>query len=86
MNMTAFYFVLHWVCPAIVGGFLIVLTVMFVVEVYQQSNPGVSFWQRVKFWHGHREHRRLYDNVWLRPDGVCVDGEHRELDGHWRPK
>ena len=34
----------------------------------------------------HRRNVKLYDDVWRRPDGVCVNDEGTELDKNWNPK
>jgi hypothetical protein len=40
---------------------------------------GTTWWH-----HGRLGHVRLYDNIWRRPDGVCVNDEGRQWDEHWQ--
>lgn len=40
--------------------------------------------KEIKLFIKHYNHIKLYDDVWKRPDGVCVNDENKKWDKYWQ--
>lgn len=62
----------------------VVIGVGFVFIVLIVLSNWSTFWKNVRLHYKHRRNDALYDNIWRRPDGVCVNDAGEELGLHFQ--